>query len=119
MRFQIGRVDHHRLRSGGLGGQAFHHPGEGAFVAPPLPTVAEGLWRAILPGRIAPPQAIAIDEDYPAQYTPVIDARLAMALGEEGLKPRHLRVGQPEKVAHRSVSLRSLNHAASDPKVAA
>lgn len=34
-----------------------------------------------------------------------------MALGEEGLEPTHLRIGQPEKVAHRSVSLHSLNHA--------
>jgi hypothetical protein len=66
----------------------------------------KGLRRAILLWRIAPPQAIAIDEDYPAQHTPVIDTRLAMALGEEGLEPSHLRVGQPEKVAHRSVSLR-------------
>ncbi|WP_294982849.1 hypothetical protein, partial [Tabrizicola sp.] len=38
---------------------------------------------------------------------------LAMALGKEGLQPRHLRFGQPEKVAHRSVSSQSLNHAES------
>jgi hypothetical protein len=42
-----------------------------------------------------------------------IDAGLAVALGKEGLQPRHLRVRQPEKVADRSVSLRSLKHAAS------
>ena len=34
-----------------------------------------------------------------------------MALGEEGLQARHLRIRQPEKVAHHSVSLQSLNHA--------
>jgi hypothetical protein len=113
VRLEIGRIDHHRLRNGGFGSQPVHHPGEHPLVTPPLPPVVETLRRAILLWRIAPPQAIAIDEDYPAQHTPVIDARLAMALGEEGLKPRHLRVGQPEKVAHRSVSLRSLNHAAS------
>jgi hypothetical protein len=113
VRLEIGRVDHHRLRNGGFAGQPIHHPGEDPFVTPPLPAVVEGLVRAIFLRRIAPTQAIAIDEDYPAQHTTVIDERLAMALGEEGLKPRHLRIGQPEKVAHRSVSLRSLNHAAS------
>jgi hypothetical protein len=77
----------------------------------PLPPVVVGLRRAILLWRIAPPQAIAVDEDYSAQHPPVIVARLAMALGEEGLEPSHLRVGQPEKIAHRLVSLRSLNHA--------
>ena len=34
-------------------------------------------------GSIAPAQTIAVDEDYAAQNAPVIDARLAMALGEE------------------------------------
>ena len=33
-----------------------------------------------------------------------------MAFGKEGLEPRHLRVRQPEKIAHHSVSLRRLNH---------
>lgn len=38
----------------------------------------------------------------------IIDARPAMTLGKERLEPRHLRVVQPEKVAHSSVSLRRL-----------
>ena len=112
MRLEIGRVDHHRPRNGRLGGQALHHPGEDALVAPSLPTVVEGLRRAIFLGGISPPQAIAIDEDYATQDPSVIDARLTVALGKEGLQARHLRVRQPEKVAHRSVSLRRLNHAA-------
>ena len=112
MRLQIGRVYHHRLRNGRLGGQAFHHPGEDAFLAPALPTIIEGLRWTILLGRIAPPQAIAIDEDNAAENTPVIDARLAVALREKRLKAGHLRIRQPEKVAHDPVSLRSLNHAA-------
>lgn len=102
MRLEIGRVDHHRLRDGGLGGQPSHHPGKYPLVAPPLPPVVVGFRRAILLWRIALTQAIAVDEDYAAQHPPVIDARLSMALGEEGLEPRYLRVGQPEKVAHRS-----------------
>jgi hypothetical protein len=48
---------------------------------------------------IAPSQAIVIDGNNAAQHTPIIDARLAVALGDEGLKPRHLRVRQPEKIA--------------------
>jgi hypothetical protein len=113
MRLEIGRVDHHRLRNGSFGSQTIHHPGEDSLVAPPLPPVVEGLRRAIFFRRIAPPQPIAIDEYYAAQHTPVIDARLTVALGEEGLQTGHLRVGQPEKVAHDPVSLRSLNQAAS------
>jgi len=56
----------------------------------------EGLGRAIRPRRIAPSQPVAIDEDYPAQHTPVIDPRPAMALREERLQPLHLFVGQPQ-----------------------
>ena len=66
------------------GVQAFHHPGEDALVPPPLPAVVRRLRRAIFLGRIAPPQAVAIDEYYPAQDMPVIDARLAVAFGERG-----------------------------------
>jgi hypothetical protein len=106
------RGDHHRLRHSGLGSQIIHHSGEDAFVAPPLPAVVEGLRRVIFLRRSAPPQAIAIVEEYPAQNPPINNARLAMAFGKEGLKPHHLRFGQPEKVAHGSVSSRRLNHAA-------
>ena len=102
MRLQIGRVYHHRLRNGRLGGQAFHHPGEDAFLAPALPTILEGLRWTILLGRIAPPQAIAIDEDNAAQDTKIINPRTTMALGKERAKARHLRFGQPEQGAHRS-----------------
>ena len=113
MHLEIGRVNHHCLRNGGLDGQPSHHPGEDPPVAPPLPSAVEGLRRVILLRRIAPAQAIAIGEDYAAQYSPIVDAGLAMALGKQGLQPRHLHVGQPEKVAHRPVSLRRLSHAAS------
>ena len=72
----------------------------------------ERLRRAILTRRVGPPQAIAIDEDYAAQNSPIIDPRPAVARGKEGLQPRHLLVGQPEKVAHRHPrKLGSLNHA--------
>ena len=101
MCLEIGRVDHHRLRNGGPGGQPIHHPGEDTFVAPPLLSVVEGLRRTILLRRIAPPQTIAIDEDYAAEYTTVIDAGLAMALRKERLEALHLGVAQPVKVAHR------------------
>ena len=113
VRRQIGRINHHRLRNSGFGGQTFHHSGEDALVAPSLPTVLERLWRAIFPGRIAPPQAIAIDEDNTAQDTPVIDPWHTMALRKKRPKPGHLCVRQPEKIAHRHPrQFGSLNHAA-------
>jgi hypothetical protein len=96
MRLQVGRVDHDGLLLGTFGGQSFHHPGEDPHVTPPLPSVVEGLRRAIFTRRIAPPQAIAIDEDYTAQDPPIIDARLTVALWKERFQPLHLLVRQPE-----------------------
>ena len=100
MGFQVSRIDHDRPLVSSLGGQAGHDASEHAHPAPALPPVVEGLWRAVFPGSVTPPQAIAVDEDYAAQNATIIDARLAMALGKERLKPRHLRVSQPEKIAH-------------------
>lgn len=112
MRLQVCRVDHDDLLLAAFGGQPLHHPGEDPHVAPPLPAVVEGLGRAILPRRIAPSQPVAVDEDYPAQHSPVIDPRLPVAFGEERLQPLHLRVRQPEKVAHpHPRQFGSLNHA--------
>lgn len=109
MRLEIGCDDHNRLRDGGLGRQPSHHSGEDPLVASPFLAILEGIRRTILLWRIAPPQAITVDEDYSAQDTSVIDARLAMALWKEVLEPLHLRVVQSEKVAHSSISLRRLN----------
>ncbi len=100
MRLHVGRVDHEDLLFAAFGSQPFHHAGEDPHIAPPLRSVVERLGWTILMGRIAPPQPIAIDEDYAAQNSPVIDPRLAMALREERLQPLHLLVGQPEQVAH-------------------
>jgi hypothetical protein len=82
---------------------------------PPLPLqrfqVAEGLRWPILFGRITPTQAITIDEENYTQNSTIIDAWPAKAFGKERPQPRHLRVSQPERIAHRSVSLWRLNHA--------
>jgi hypothetical protein len=109
MRLEVGRVDHDRLLLGTFRGQSLHHPGEDPHVAPSLPSVVKGLGRAILPWRIAPTQPVAIDKDYAAKHTSVIDPRLAMALRKKRLQPLHLLVGQPEKVAHPR-QFGSLNH---------
>ncbi len=72
----------------------------------------ERLPQAMVPGRVAPPQAIAIEKDNAALDPPplsrfagkpvpdngISNARLATADGKEGLRPRHLCVGQPERV---------------------
>jgi hypothetical protein len=81
---EIGRVDHHRLWNGYLGSQAIHHAGEGPLLAPALPAAVEGLRWTIFLGRIAQAQAIAIDENYSAQHSPIIDGQLAVALGKKG-----------------------------------
>jgi hypothetical protein len=44
--------------------QTNHHPREEPLVAPSLPAVIVGYVRTILLGRIAPAQAVAVDEDY-------------------------------------------------------
>jgi hypothetical protein len=46
--------------------------------------------------RIAPPQTIAIDEDYAAKKPAIIDARFAMALRKERSQPPRMLVRQPE-----------------------
>lgn len=38
----------------------------------------------------------------PVQDAAIIDAGKAITLGEKRLKPRHLRLGKPGKIAHRS-----------------
>jgi hypothetical protein len=75
MSLQVGGVNHHSFRFAVISRQSHHHLGEDAlFLAslgpvafshspPPFPTIVERLVRAILPRRIAPPQAIAIDEN--------------------------------------------------------
>ena len=113
MRLQIGRVDQDGLLLGAFRGQPLHHAGENPHVTPPLPSVVERLRRAILTWRVAPPQAIAIDEDYAAQNPPIIHPRLAMALREKRLQPLHLLVRQPEKIAHHHTrQFGALNHVA-------
>lgn len=100
MRFEICGIDHDRLGFRALSGQTRHDAGEHAHLAPLLPAIIQCLVRAVFLGRITPPQPIAIYEDYATQNAPVINARYAMALGEEGFQTLHLRVSQPEKIAH-------------------
>lgn len=100
MCLEVGRIDRNCLVIGGLSGQPGHDPRKHTHIAPPLPTVVECLGWAIFARRIAPAQPVAIDEYYAAQNTFVIDTGNAMALGKERAKTYHLRLGQPEQVAH-------------------
>lgn len=45
-------------------------------------------------------QGIAVDEDFSAQYKPIIDARHTVGLREVGFQTRHLRVVRPEEIRH-------------------
>lgn len=47
---------------------------------------------------IAPPQAVAVNEDDAAQDPPVINTWLAVALWKEGLQPDHLLGRHPERL---------------------
>ena len=63
MGLKVGSVDHHGLLLTMIHRQPDHYLGEDPLVTPPLPTVVDCLVRFIVPKGIAPPQAIAIDED--------------------------------------------------------
>ena len=89
MGLKVGSIDHHAPLLTMIRRQPDHHLGEDPLVTPPLPTAVDCLVRFILPKDIAPPQAIAIDEDYPDQNRPVVNRRLAMGFGEIGLKTRY------------------------------
>lgn len=105
MGLQMSCVYHHGRLLAVLGRQPRHDPGEDTPVAPTLPAVVERLVRPVFPWRISPPQAITIDEDNPAQDTPVINPGLAVRLGEVRLQTRHLRIAQPEKIRHVQANL--------------
>nr|GFC71591.1 hypothetical protein [Tanacetum cinerariifolium] len=79
----FGRVDHDRLRLSADRSQTLHHPREHARLAPTLPAVVERLVGPVGAGCIAPAQAVAVDEHDAAQHPPVINPRLAVALGKE------------------------------------
>ena len=111
MGLKVGSVEHYGPFLTMIRRQPNHHLGEDLLVTPPLPTVVDGLVQPILPRGIAPPQAIAIDEDYPAQNRPVINTTLAMGFGEIGFKTRHLRITQPEETRHVTARFPAMNHA--------
>ena len=95
VRLRVDRVDHDRLVSQSAGRQTIHHLGKDSHGAPTLSPIVERLMRPIFPRSIPPAQPIAVDEDNPAQHTPVINTRSVMAPWEKWLQTRHLLVRQP------------------------
>lgn len=100
MPLQIGRVDHKRIGASALVGQFKNHLGEDTLLASARPPAVERLVSALIRRRIAPAQAVAIDENYAAQRPLVIHTRLAVGLRRNGLQLCHLRIAQPVKIAH-------------------
>jgi hypothetical protein len=100
VRFQVGRIDHDRLGILPLGGHRSEHLCKHTQSAPSYPSVIKRLRWTIFGGRIPPPQAIAIDEDYSTQNTLVVNARNPVRQWKERLQPLHLRIRQPEKITH-------------------
>lgn len=97
MDLQMGGIDHHSRPPPVLSGQAHHDPGEDASIAPTFLSVVECLVGAILPWGVAPPQAIAIDENNAAQDSPVIEPGLAVRLRKIRIKMRHLLIARLER----------------------
>ena len=100
MRLEVGCVNHQRVGAAALIGQFEKHSGEDTLVAPAFPTAVERFVWTVLCRRIAPAQAVAIDEYYTAQHHLVVHTGLAVRLREKGLQLGHLRVAQPVKIAH-------------------
>ena len=88
------RVDHHRLRNGGLGNSSVLRPSEEILITPAFPAIIASLVRAIPLGYIAQQQPTRIEEFHCAQHPPVINPRHSMGTGNNGLELRHLRARQ-------------------------
>jgi hypothetical protein len=80
MRLQTGCVDLDSFLFDALGGQTLHHPGKDSHLTPALLTVVKCLRQTILTQGVAPAQAVAIKEDYFAQYMPLISTPLFVKL---------------------------------------
>ena len=115
VRLRVSRVDHDGLLLGAFRRQPRHHPGEDPHVTSPLPSVAERLRRAILTRRIAPPQAIAIDEDHPAQNTPIINPRLVGSSERTGSAVPSARPSATIECSSASHQFGGWNHTATAP----
>ena len=116
VRLQIGRIDHHRLWLGALRSKPFHHAREDACLAPAPPAVVQRLVRAIGAGRIAPAQAVTVDEHNAAQHPAIVNAWLAVAFGKnESSRSICSSVSQNRSLI--PVSLRNLNQIATLPSM--
>ena len=124
MRLQMRCIDHQRISPSALIGLFQKHPSEDPLLAPSLPPAVKRLVWPILRRRIAPTQAIAIDEYYATQHPLVVHARFAMGLRKKKVSawPAAHRSASKGRSCHRSV-FGAVNHAAQqksmhpDPKV--
>ncbi len=95
MCLQMDRIDHQRVRVAAFFCQPKKHFCEDAFFAPPLPATVKLLVGPVFLRRIAPSQAIAINEDNAAQNPAVFNPGLTVGLGKTGLKLGQLRRALP------------------------
>lgn len=97
-----GRGSYNGVRLGIRGSHTFHHPREHVGLAPAFPPIVQRLVRAVVLEHVSPPQAVAVDEHDAAQYPPIVDAWLAMALRKERPQPFHLFVRQSKQIGQSS-----------------
>src|SRR4051812_19752659 len=77
---------------------------EHAQPAPAHEPVVDRLVRTVFAWRVAPTQAVPDYEDDAADHPPVIDPRYPVRQWEIRLNPAHLRLRNPDQIAHGSAS---------------
>lgn len=100
MSLEVRAVDHDDIAIRPGAGKLDKDPGEHTQARPAHEPVVERLRRPVDARSVLPLQPILLDVDDPAQHPPVIYARLASGSRKERPQPIHLRLGQPEVLAH-------------------
>jgi len=104
MRLEVGSVDHQPIGLAALRRKLGKYPIEDAKTAPTDEAIIDRLVWTVLFGRIAPAKPVTDNEDDPADDPLVVNAWNAMRQRKIGLDPAHLRLRQPDQIAHRSTS---------------
>ena len=101
---QMRCVDHQLVGLAGLCRQSCKYTVEHAGPVPADEAVVDCLVRAIVPGRIQSAQAVADHEDDTADHPSIIDPRNAVRQWEIWQDTAHLRLRQPNQIAHDNAS---------------
>jgi len=104
VRLEVGHVDHQLIWLAALRRQSREDLVEHAHAAPADEPVGDRLGRAILGRDITPAQTVADHEDDTADNPPIINPGYAVRQQKMRLDPAHLRLRQPDQIAHGNAS---------------